>query len=46
MLLHLVVSRLVLEARLVEYGIDLVFVEVGDADSLDQSSVHQLFHGL
>lgn len=43
---HLMVGRLVLETRLLENGFNLVFVEDGDADSFDQPSIHQLFHGL
>lgn len=43
---YLVGGGLVLEAWLVEDGFNLVFVEVGDADSLDQPIVHQLFHSL
>lgn len=46
MVLYLVIGRLVLEAWLVEYSFNLVFVKVGDANSLDQSGIHQLFHSL
>lgn len=45
-LMYLVGGGLVFEPRLVEDGLDLVFVEVGDADSLDQPVVHQLLHRL
>lgn len=43
---YLVGGRLVFETRLVEDGLDLVFVEVGDADGLDQPVIHQLLHSL
>lgn len=46
LVLHLVVGRLVLEAWHVEYGFSLLLVEVGDADSFDQPSIHQLLHSL
>lgn len=45
-LVYLVVGRLVFEAWLVENGFNLLLVEVGDADSFDQTSIHQLFHPL
>lgn len=44
--MYLVGGRLVFETRLVEDGLDLVFVEVGDADGLDQPVIHQLLHSL
>ena len=44
--MYLVVGRLVFEAWLVEDGFDLILVEVGDADGLDQISIHQLLHPL
>lgn len=43
---YLVGGRLVFETRLVEEGLNLVFVEVGDADGLDQPVIHQLLHSL
>ena len=43
---HLVGDRLVLEAGFLEYGLNLIFVEVGDANSFDQPIVHQLLHRL
>lgn len=43
---YLVVGRLVFEARLVEDGFNLLLVEIGDTDSFDQSSIHQLLHPL
>lgn len=46
LVLYLVDGRLVLKAGLVEDGFNLVFVKVGDANSLDQPSIHQLFHSL
>lgn len=44
--MYLVGGRLVFETRLVEDGLHLVFVEVGDADGLDQPVIHQLLHSL
>lgn len=44
--MYLVGGRLVFETRLVEDGLHLVFVEVADADGLDQPVIHQLLHSL
>ena len=46
LVLYLVGDGLVLEAWLVEDGFNLVFVEVGDTDGLDQAVIHQLLHSL
>ena len=46
LVLYLVGDGLVLEAWLVEDGFSLVFVEVRDADGLDQAVIHQLLHSL
>lgn len=44
--LYLVDGRLVFKAWLVEDGFNLGFVKVGDSNSLDQPSIHQIFHSL
>lgn len=46
MSVYLVISRLVLEARLVEESLNLIPVEIGDADGFDQTGIDQLLQPL